>query len=388
LQALIERFCRRSDLTSYDPYDMWKTDLGFRVKTLYHCRPSAGLVPAAVLALADHLANHRLREWYTPMEHPHARAMAALCLLNIHRSSRDADLFEDAERHLQWLLAHTCRGYAGYCWGLGFPHAVSADVTYEAGMPFSTITPYALEAFVQAAETVEDGRYDSVIESIFRFFDRDLRVMEEDEEALATSYGTFRDRTVINAVSYNMYAHCLFLPFARHDERRRIELKARKLYAYIRRHQKNDGSWLYSPYGDSFIDCFHSCIVLKNIVKSAHIVRLEGWEDCVARGYQYLLASFQDPKHFLFKRFAVRNKFGLIRFDLYDNAEMLNLALLMGESRLASQLLESVIRHFCRGMDVFSQIDFLGCLKNRNTLRWAVLPFLYAASQMLVADNP
>jgi hypothetical protein len=383
LEALIEHFCIRDDLSSYDPYDIWKTSLGFRIKNLYNRRPRLGLVPAATLALFDDLVNHRLRLLYKRNEYPTVRAMACLCLLNLYRNKHDERLLEAAERHLQWLLANSCQGYSGLCWGLGFPHAVSGDLVYDSRTPFSTITPYALEAFVNFSRITGSVRFQSVIESINRFFDNDIQVMEEDAEALASSYGPFRDRTVINAVSYTMYSYALFLQYASNRQRQPIEARVRKLYAYIRRNQRKEGSWFYSPYGRSFIDCFHSCIVLKNVIKSCQIVELDDSAALVTAGYEYLKRSFLDERHFLFKRFSVRNKHGLVRFDLYDNAEMLNVALLLGDSGLAQRLLTSVLKRFCRGLNVYSQINCIGGPKNQNTLRWAVMPFLHAASHML-----
>jgi hypothetical protein len=38
IKALIELFCAQEDLATYDPYDVWKTPLGFRVKDLYNRR--------------------------------------------------------------------------------------------------------------------------------------------------------------------------------------------------------------------------------------------------------------------------------------------------------------------------------------------------------------
>jgi hypothetical protein len=385
---LIEHFCARDDLSSYDPYDIWKTALGFRVKKLFNRRPRLGLFPAAVLALFDDLLNYKFRLFYTRNEYPIVRAMAALCLLNLYRIDPGPRLLEGAECHLQWLLTNSCLGYSGCCWGLGFPHSVSSALVYDRCTPFSTITPYAFEAFISFSQVSNDMQFQPVIDSIFHFFDNDIQTMEEDEKALATSYGPFRDRTVINAVSYTMYSYSLFLPYAVRHQRQRIEEKVRKLYAYIRRKQRVDGSWYYSPHGRSFIDCFHSCIVLKNVIKSDRIVGLDDSAAVVAAGYEYLRKSFLDERHFLFKRFSVRNKPGLVRFDLYDNAEMLNLALLVGDSRLAQSLLASVLQHFCRGLDVYSQIDFIGGRRNKNTLRWAVMPFLYAVSQVVQARDP
>jgi hypothetical protein len=139
---------------------------------------------------------------------------------------------------------------------------------------------------------------------------------------------------------------------------------------------------MYSPQGRSFIDCFHSCIVLKNLFKTNQARLLPGSDDAIAKGYAYVKSAFFDEKRSLFRRFSLTNKPGIVRFDLYDNAEVLNLAVLLGDWDLAGKILQSLRTHFCQGTDIYSQIDLTGTLRNRNTLRWAVMPFLHAASQM------
>ena len=208
--------------------------------------------------------------------------------------------------------------------------------------------------------------------------------MEEDAEHLATSYAPFRDRTVINAVSYSMYARALCLAYLDSRERDRSERIIRKMYAYIRGQQQESGAWWYSPEAGSFIDCFHSCIVLKNIFKTNQLLALEEASRVIQKGYRYLLGAFLDENRFLFRRFSVANKPGLVRFDLYDCAEALNLTLLLEDYLVARPLLDAVIKHFCDGATVYSQIDVFGKRRSKNTLRWAVMPFLYAASQFLV----
>jgi hypothetical protein len=383
LKALIEHFCLRDDLSTYDPYDIWKTSTGVWVKNLYNHSPRMALFPAGALAFFDDVINNQPRWFYKQQEYPIVRAFSALSVLNLYREDHDRRLLERAERHLDWLVANSCSGFSGLCWGLGFVHPAARGLVYDRNTPFSTITPYPLEALVRYSNITGSGRFRGAIESILRFFDKDVQVREEDEEALATSYGPFQDRTVINASSYAMYSYALLLPYAPRDRQTEIERKIAKLYAFVRRHQRSDGSWLYSPEGHSFIDCFHTCIVLKNLIKTRGSVDLSGSEQVVSAGYDYLKRSFLDARHLLFRRFSLKNKPGLVRFDLYDNAEALNLALLLDDTALAQPLLESVRRHFVKGLDVYSQIDFAGVRRNKNTLRWAVMPFLYAASQMV-----
>jgi hypothetical protein len=211
--------------------------------------------------------------------------------------------------------------------------------------------------------------------------------MEEDDEVLATSYGPWRDRIVVNAVAYTLYAYSLLLPYT--SARRAPDLlrKIGKLYRYIRRHQRSDGSWLYSPHGRSFIDCFHTCMVLKNLIKTSRAVELTDSAAVLQAGYTYLRRAFFDERALLFRRFSISNKPSLVRFDLYDNAEALNLALLTRDFALADCLLSSILQHFAEGTNIYSQIDVLGLRRNRNTLRWAVMPLLYAMTQRMMKNE-
>ena len=371
------------DLSTDDPYDIWKTAFGFQVKQLYNRHSWAGLAPAAALTLFDTFVNNRPRVGYRRQEYPIVRATAALCLLNRYEKEGGPELLVSAGRHLDWLVENSCRGYSNFCWGLGFPYGAGPTVVYDANTPLSTMTPYGLEAMVRYSAVTGEERFRFAIESIFRFFDDDIRVMAEDHESMATSYGPFMDRIVTNAVSYTMYSLALALPYVSRQLRQRIEQKIGKLYRYIQQAQRPDGSWLYSPQGRSFIDCFHSCIVLKNVYKTNQAQPLPGSENLIAAGYSYLKKAFFDEKRCLFRRFSLANKPGIVQFDLYDNAEVLNLAMLLGDGDLAVKLFNSIRVNFCRGTDVYSQIDVTGTLRNRNTLRWAVMPFLHAASQMI-----
>ena len=182
--------------------------------------------------------------------------------------------------------------------------------------------------------------------------------------------------------SYVMYSLSLLLPYLAPGDEQQARERIRKLYRYVQRSQRADGSWLYSPDGQPFVDCFHSCIVLKNLEKTRRLVDLPGVEPVIARGYAYLLENFRVKHSGLFRRFSVANKPSLVRYDLYDNAEMLNLAILLGDTALVESLPPVIEKNFVSGDDIYSQIDFFGIRRNRNHLRWAVMPYLYALSQL------
>lgn len=374
--------CLSSDLRTYDPYDIWKTHIGLKVKNFFNVNPILGFVPALGLGIYDQFLNNGLRWGYQKQEYPIVRALAAQVLLNEYAKSPTLPVLKGIQNHLNWLELNTCQGFSGPCWGLGFKWPAQRGIIYNSNTPHSTHTPYALEAFHLYTQMEGDKKFVSLIENCFEFYERDLQVMYEDSNVLATSYGPSMDRIVTNSVSYTLYSYAIFLEYFP-ELQNYIHTKIAKLYRFISNSQSREGSWLYSPNDPhSFIDCFHSCIVLKNLLKTKKYLFIEGLDKVVFRGYEYITEEFMDVKTGLFKRFTKSNKPSLIRFDLYDNAEVLNLANMIGDISLVNKLEKAIKSNFTQGNKIFSVIDSLGNRRNENTLRWAVLPYIYTLSTL------
>jgi len=212
--------------------------------------------------------------------------------------------------------------------------------------------------------------------------------MRETSVTLASSYGPWADRIVVNASSYAMFSHALVAQHIADPETKELHLnRARKLYTFIRDQQREDGSWFYSPEGKSFIDTFHSCIVVKNIFKTERLIFLPEAETVAKLGYRFIAENLWDRKKGLAKRFALKNKPSLILYDIYDNSEFASLSILLGEMANAEKVLESANATFVENGDIFSQIVWPGWKINKDCLRWAVMPYLYAISLQVKLTN-
>lgn len=379
-EQIVKQFCLRDDLATYDPYDIWKAGIGVRVKNLFNTSRLLGATPALALTLYDQLLNNRFRFGYKKQEYPIVRALAGQILLNEYQRSNDKELLSAVKNHLEWLEKNMSKGYSGACWGLGFKWSAFKNVIYDANTPHTTHTPYALEAFHRYTQLVGDQEYIGLIKSCFRYYENDVYIMYEDDEMMAVSYGPFKDKIVINASSYTLYAYSIFLDYFP-EQRNYILNKILKLYRFILENQQADGSWFYSPDDkNSFIDCFHSCIIIKNLLKANKKVKIEGLEKIVGKGYKYINEQFFNNKYGLYKRFTRNNKLSMTKFDLYDNAEVLNIASMMGDTKRVKDLEKAINYYFIEGKNIYSVIDYLGIKRNKNTLRWAVMPYLYALS--------
>ena len=375
----IEKFTLKDDLSTYDPYDVWKTTIGFFIKKEYY-KSKIALIPAGILTLIDHYINNKVRFFYKKQEYPIVRAQASLTLINLYQKSGNKKNIEYAKIHIDWLLQNYSKNYNGYCWGLNFRWVYSANDVYNETIPFSTHTPYPLEAMVKYYQIIKDERLIEPIRSVFLFLENDIKVMKETDEILIMSYGVEKDRIVANSNSYIMYMYSLLIDFIpeRSDY---IKTKINKIYHFLVSVQNNDGSWLYAPYDEnSFIDCFHSCFILKNIFKTNANFKLTGANNTINHGYLFIKNSFYCEKKGLYKRFTKQNKPSIVRFDLYDNAEMLSLAILLLDEEVVIKLNIQIQSIFCNKNDIYSVVDVFGIKKNKNTLRWAVLPYLLAIS--------
>ena len=144
--------------------------------------------------------------------------------------------------------------------------------------------------------------------------------------------------------------------------------------------QQKNGSWSYAPYDkNSFIDCFHSAFVLKNIIKTSKNIDIQFDDKVISNGYKYIKNNFFDKESNLFKRFSILNKPSLVKYDLYDNSEMLYLSKLMNDNDL-TEILENSIQRFYKNDNIYSLIDLFKMQKNKNTMRWAIMPYLLARS--------
>ena len=376
MKKSFEKYLLTDYLATYDPYDIWKTKLGQSVKGFYNKHKRWLLLPAALLTLLDLFFNKLLRLIYVKQEYPIVRAQAAIALLKSYSRNKRPEYKQFAKCHIDWLIENSSSGFGGLCWGLNFKWPAGDNLVYDKNEPFTTHTPYVLECIDSYIELSGDETYIKYIESIYNYYEIDVKVIIETKHTLGVSYGTSKDRLITNAVSYTLFAYSIFSKYF--DDVLILE-KRRKLFNFISSKQCVDGSWLYMPdSNDTFIDCFHTCFVIKNIIKSNNVLPIDGAEIIIDRGCDYLLANFYDRKHGLFKRFTKSNKPTIVKFDLYDNAEVLNLFSLLDRQEEYNKLNKNIQKHFIKNDNIFSNIDIFGVRRNRDSLRWAVMPYINA----------
>ena len=189
-----------------------------------------------------------------------------------------------------------------------------------------TQTPYGYAAFAAATELVPDIEREAILRSIATFAFECIPSRKTEMGVAVASYSPYDARCVVNA---NAYRAALLLDAGnRFNERQWVDEAERNL-AFVLGCQRDDGSWLYAVDGlDPFVDNFHSCFVLKNLMRAWQITERTDVIEAVLRGYAYYKRALLDES-LLPRPFAVGKRISLHTRDLYDFAEGIIVALLL-----------------------------------------------------------
>lgn len=375
---LILSYCMKDDLSTHDPYDIWFTWIGDKLKKEYNSHKNLFLPVVAAGTIADWFFEGLLKKYvYQTREYPIVRAQAAITLLNLFKKTERQEYLSVAERHLAWLEKHMTVSKHGVGWGIPVAYPVSKEIIYPASIPFSTVTPYVAEAFLLYQELTKEKKYNKLLLDIFNFFFYDLQPVETTQDYIAYSYGPCCDRSVFNANSYTLYMLARLSSFSIQTS---IEKRIAKIYNFIHLNQNRDGSWYYST-DAPFIDGFHTCFILKNLIKTQRLLDLPELKSVIEKGIHFWMDNLIHKKSNLCIRFYKKNKPSFIIWDLYDNAESLSLAKLTGRDDLAARLEQNIRKTFFHQGRIYSQVDLIGGRHYADSYRWAVMPFLRALSE-------
>jgi len=361
--------------SAHDPYDLWMTGAGVWTKDRYYRGSLIGKAAAVGMGLTDWLLPGISRSALASPKRQFPITAAQWIL-----SQDSFDEPREALAHLRALASSKDEQF-GLSWGLGFPW-MSKNGLYDEDTPFVTHAPYCLEALLHLAQTSNDPEFSAEALADFRrtrpFFDA-LKVMYDNEGRLALSYAPVDEpRIVVNANAYAAYSYAMF---ASTDDDADARDRVARLLRWVLAEQCENGSWYY--YADrepgNFIDGFHSCFVLKNLIKVAR--RLPEFSDmidpAVELGVGFLEQSFLDADSGLLKRFVARDIKDPFCWDIYDQAEYLGLLNLLGRWSEAERFAAHVQARFKQGDAWYCRIDILGRRWGKGFLRWGIMPFLH-----------
>jgi len=361
----------------FDPYDIWATKQLGQLKQGWRTGSVVSKLVLPVVGVLEALFPVLFRRLVgvNKNHYPHVEAMLA----NTSEGQNDGKLlpyFEDTR-------------VKSSGWGLPFEW-YSKNGVYGANTPYVTNTPYIMEALLRLAK--QPNLYNEAMEMFYGTwgFLETLKVMYEDDESLALSYAPIDEpRMVVNANAYAAFAYALHAVHGKEENREVAKAKVKRIVRWVIAQQEKNGAWFYYADNDpgNFIDCFHSCFVVKNLLKVSKLLpELSGLIQPVTdKGWAYIRNELYDNDSGMCRRFAVRAQRDPFKLDLYDQAEYLGLLVDYGLLDEASDFAERVEKKFRKGEHWYCRIDMFGRRWGKDFLRWGIVPFWYQRRKLVLA---
>lgn len=311
--------------TSQDIDDLYNSRPSRFAKRIYYDRPTVGKLAVAPLVLVEFFIPAARVFFWRKTRFPIADAHYAMGFSYLFQRTQRAEYYDLAVQYLRSLIASRCPGYEEYGWGYPFDWETVWG-RFPEGTPLITTTPYCYEAFSELYRIDSNPRWLEIMHSIAEHALKDYPHTEIEHDVWATSYSPLDHRRVVNASAYRA---CLLSLAGRDFEDNTYRQAAEQFLNFVLVAQQEDGSWYYAMDGwDKFTDHYHTCFVLKALVKITRCRESRRCSDAIASGIQYYLSELIDESG-LPRPFARPPRLVLYRRELYDYAEACNLALLL-----------------------------------------------------------
>lgn len=363
IRSALDRFepwLARYGERSQDHQDFYGSKVGRAAKNLYYRHKALGTLAVLPMVACEAFAPRTRRLFYRPMRLPIADAHYAMGFALLHHVTGERRHYDRAVHFLEVLERTRCPGYEHAGWGYPF-NWQTRNGLIPAGTPLITTTPYCYEAFEYVYRIDDNPRWRAMLRSVARHASEDYDDVETGPDAAMSTYFPHLGPGVVNASAYRGF---LLASAATEFGEPEYAEKAERNVNFVLSCQLPDGSWPYAVDGArDFIDHFHTCFVLKGLVKYE---RLTGYAPCrhaIDRGIAYYLRALFDADG-LPKPFAKAPRMTVYKRELYDCAECLNLGVLLeGRYPELDAAVERLARHL---LDRWAKRD--GSFRSRKLL--------------------
>jgi hypothetical protein len=313
--------------TSYDFQTFYASAIGQKAKSLYYRNRKLGTLAVAPIIFCEAFVPSARKFFHVRQRFPIADAHYAMGFATLFQALGDTLAYRRAVHFLDVLLENTCQGYSGHAWGYPFDW-VTVGGTIGRGTALITTEPYVYEAFSQLYAIDHDQRWLDVMRSSAKHFLNDYPQIEMSADASSTAYTPAADDKglVVNASAYRAFVLTKAAADLDADQYRDA---AQRNLRFVLASQNRDGSWFYAMDGRrDFVDHFHTCFVLKALVKIERLTGDAACTEAIERGVNYYVSRLFDDQG-LPRPFAKAPRLIVYRRELYDYAECINLGNLL-----------------------------------------------------------
>jgi len=365
---------------TFDPYDLMTTRYASFARKIYFKNALLGLPFVFPIVFADMIFPGMRKILVHKKRYAIVEAHLAMGFMNMYRHTGNPEYIDQAAALCKNLDTIKIEGYHGPCWGYPFDWQSSSGF-WQAGTPFVTVTPYCFEAFLELYKITQNEKHLKYALDIARFAFHDLNETITGPDAAACSYSPLDNSRVINASAYRS---CMLLYAHQYNGDDQYRVKALQGLNFIAQNQNADGSWFYAADDahNKFIDNFHTCFVLKNLIKCNKLLQSSSLAETIANGLAFYRKAFIN-KDFSLKPFVKSNKFNLVNESLYDYAEAINLAQMAEPLFPEFQTANDQIIHMALGWQrsdgsFINQKSIFGIRSGRSYLRWGIAPLFHS----------
>ncbi|MEI6681813.1 MAG: hypothetical protein WCO44_04260 [Bacteroidota bacterium] len=375
----------RNGFATYDPYDLMTTGYAGFARKIYYFNALLGLPFVFPILFADLFFPGIRKMFIQKKRFAIVEAHLSIGFSNLYRYTNKIEYLDKAISLCEHLDELKIEGFHGPCWGYPFNWRSSSGF-WRAGTPFITVTPYCFEACLELFELTNNKHHLEYALSIASFAFHDLNETRHESDSLSNSYSPLDHSRVINATAYRSF---ILLSASRFNKDDLYRQKAIDGIHFVSENQNADGSWLYAANDvhNTFIDNFHTCFVLKNLIKCNSWLKSDKLTDTISRGLDFYLHAFIRPD-FSLKPFIKSNKFKIVKENLYDYAEAINLAILSKPynaefDKVLENLIAEVSCWQMKNGSYINQKNIFGIKTRQSYLRWGIAPLFDSLTQYL-----
>ena len=374
--------------TSYDYQSFYAGPLGRKAKATYYRRPLFGTLFVAPLVFFETFLPSTRRFFCHRQRFPIADAHYAMGFAYLNKWTGKAEHLHKAFQYLEVLRATRCPGYSHYCWGYPFEW-ITRDGPVPANTPLITTTPYAYEAFCEVYRQDRNDKWLEIMRSIAEHACRDITDLEVSSNSSSCSYTPHGGFGVVNSNAYR--AFLLTSAFIKFQEEKYLKIAERNLN-FVLESQYPDGSWPYAVDGKrNFIDHFHTCFVLKALVKIEHLTGRKNCREAIEKGIKFYIDNLLD-EHGRPKPFYKAPRLTVYSHELYDYAECINLCVLSKNSflntdNILNAVLEDLLERWQKPDGSFRSRKLFFGWDNVPMHRWAQSQIFRSLCYLLVENK-
>lgn len=357
--------------TSWDHQSFFAGTVGQKAKALYYKNKLLGTAAVAPMIFCEAFLPDARRLFHHPIRLPIADAHYAMGFAYLYQATKEEKYLDGAIHFLEVLEKTRCSNFKNYAWGYPFDWQTQGGVL-ATDTPLITTVPYCYEAFDAVYRIDDSPKWRQIMLSIAEHALHDYADEETSRGTASCTYTPQGGKYVINASAYR--AALLLQAYKTFGNESYREVAWRNI-AFVLDSQNDDGSWPYAMDGSrGFIDHFHTCFVLKGLVKAERIIRDKTITSAIERGIDYYTKQLFDEDG-LPKPFSRRPRLTVYRRELYDCAECLNLGVMLRGrfphlDRVVNRTLDDILRNWVRPTGSFRSRKLLFGWDNVPMHRW------------------